>query len=1169
MKKLQNLIILLLIGTSAYAQTNPSAQSLPYSEDFSGLLHTSTSYPAGWQGWQVTTTLGSTFNTAAPTLDKALTATSSASTTSGNIHNYNGKIGALNSGSSGDLALVLAINTSGKSNILVNYDIMTIRNPYDGTGNTRINEVTLQYRVGNTGTFTTLSGIEYQNNTTLMTTSGSTTPQNTETKSITLPSACNNQSEIQLRWISRQVSGAGSRPSFAVDNITISDKVIKNLSAEATSQASEAVIPVAGVFTLTFTPATTSVTTFDYTISGTAALNTDYTISVNGGASPSDLSSATGTISVPSGASGILVTITPVNDHTPEGSESVILTLSNPSDDYVAGSSKTLFIIDDDPTKIHDIQGSGSSALAGGNVVEAIVTGVYPSLNPAGFFVQEENEDKDADPNTAEGLFIVSTATVKIGDKVRVSGIVQENSTSPSFGQAVMHTSTVTVLASNQKLPAFTDISFPLNAASDYEHFEGMRINFPDKLTVSDNYNLGRFGEIHLSEGGPVYQPTQLVDPNDTSETGNTSSGVSNVAAVNALMLANSLRTVLLDDGNDNIQILPYVNADKTLRIGSTTKNMKGIMGFGFSSYRIQPIPSNIPVFTYAARPKLPSVGKSNIKVSSFNVLNYFNGNGTGGGYPTARGAHSAAEFARQRDKIIGAIVAINADIVGLTEIENDGTDSNSAIADLVKGLNSLAGAGTYDFIRDGANIQNFGTDAIKCAIIYKPATVRPNGQVKLSSDAIFNRPPVAQTFTAIATCSQFTYVINHFKSKSATGASGADIDQADGQGAYNDRRKQQSTALVKFLRDSVINVIGSDRIISMGDYNAYFQEDPLDRLRDSGYEVLSHAYDYSYQFDGQLGSLDHAVVSSSISPYITGVAKWNLNAAEPTHLGYDDSINDASGDFVNKWGSTYSNIPQRSSDHDPVIVGFDFPMESPFAEISVAPSNTVFTGGVPTNIYLGYGPQSDTLKARAKGGKGFIYTWSPSSNLSCTNCLNTVFTPVTPGTYSYTLTATNEQGCSTTKSVSFCVKEVLVPGDSNKVYVCHNGTTREITFDEIPAHLHYHKNDFLGTCDNACGRSNNKRSDDKEEVVLSIKENTVNNIKVYPNPAGEKLYISLPDDMEQATITITDMTGKTVTERISVKGLVELPLEQISEGMYLIQVQSASTNYRTYMMHH
>src|SRR5687767_12143467 len=87
--------VLATFAQTASAQTNPSPQPLPYSQDFSGVAHSSTTYPAGWQGWNVTTTPGSTFNTAGPVGDRVLVANSSASVNSGNVHNYNGKLGFL------------------------------------------------------------------------------------------------------------------------------------------------------------------------------------------------------------------------------------------------------------------------------------------------------------------------------------------------------------------------------------------------------------------------------------------------------------------------------------------------------------------------------------------------------------------------------------------------------------------------------------------------------------------------------------------------------------------------------------------------------------------------------------------------------------------------------------------------------------------------------------------------------------------------------------------------------------------------------------------------------------------------------------------------------------------------------------------------------------------
>lgn len=77
------------------AQTLPTAHSFSFSENFSSLLHNSTIYPSSIQGWKVGGSSSSSFRISAPTSNENLNSNSSASTTTGGIHNYNGKIGLL------------------------------------------------------------------------------------------------------------------------------------------------------------------------------------------------------------------------------------------------------------------------------------------------------------------------------------------------------------------------------------------------------------------------------------------------------------------------------------------------------------------------------------------------------------------------------------------------------------------------------------------------------------------------------------------------------------------------------------------------------------------------------------------------------------------------------------------------------------------------------------------------------------------------------------------------------------------------------------------------------------------------------------------------------------------------------------------------------------------
>lgn len=218
-------------SASVLAQgTSPAPQDLPFSQNFSALDVASTTYPAGFQGWTASIAPGNSYVTTGTLgADRTLVANSTAATSSGNIHNYNGKIGFLNTGSL-DLTIGLAIKTTSKTAITVEYDAMTIRNPYSDPTNTRINDMVLQYRVSSTANFITLLTTVYITNTTQQ--NSGTTGQNIQRIKVLLPAECDDKEVVQIRWISKQVSGSGSRPSFAIDNISIINDVTPPVNAD-------------------------------------------------------------------------------------------------------------------------------------------------------------------------------------------------------------------------------------------------------------------------------------------------------------------------------------------------------------------------------------------------------------------------------------------------------------------------------------------------------------------------------------------------------------------------------------------------------------------------------------------------------------------------------------------------------------------------------------------------------------------------------------------------------------------------------------------------------------------------------------------------------------------------------------------------------------------------
>ena len=566
----------------------------------------------------------------------------------------------------------------------------------------------------------------------------------------------------------------------------------------------------------------------------------------------------------------------------------------------------------DAATKIHAIQGDGAStSLAGTNTIEGVVVGDFQGsgrLN--GFFLQEEQSDQDNNAATSEGIFIFQgsdTTAIAVGDIVRVSGGISEY-----FGMTQISATSISICGHNHTVTPIS-LTLPIPDPTALEALEGMLVHFPQTLTVTENYNLGRYGELVLSAEGRLYNPTQIAEP-----------GI----AAQSVAATNRLRRILLDDGStrQNPEPIAYpapaLSANNTVRTGDEVQQLQGILHYAFDAFRIQPVaePEFIAVTMRSTAP--PTDNADRLKVASFNVLNYFNGDGLGGGFPTSRGASSPQEFTKQRTKIIAALAAMDADIVGLIEIENDGYGPQSAINDLIDGL---AGAGLhYALINPG--LAQLGTDEITVGIIYKPASVSLVNKPAIldsSVDPEFvdtkNRPVLAQTFRENASQAVITVAVAHLKSKGSDCNDIEDFDTGDGQGNCNQTRTRAASATANWLAGDPTNS-GDDDVLLVGDLNAYAKEDPVTTLLSAGFTNLLHKFHgehaYSYVFDGQAGYLDHALASTSLDAQVTGATEWHINADEPRALDYNEEFK-SPAQIVD----LYSGAAWRASDHDPLLI--------------------------------------------------------------------------------------------------------------------------------------------------------------------------------------------------------------------------------------------------------
>ncbi|KWC01143.1 ExeM/NucH family extracellular endonuclease [Burkholderia ubonensis] len=562
-------------------------------------------------------------------------------------------------------------------------------------------------------------------------------------------------------------------------------------------------------------------------------------------------------------------------------------------------------------TPIAEIQGPGApSPLAGQNVsIEAVVTADFGGADGfGGFFVQQADAQRRNQPGVSEGLFVYAPkARAKAGDLVHVTGKVEEK-----YGQTQLTLSGAIAVCANGQSVTPATLALPVDDVNAFTAYEGMLVRLPQKLNVTDNYELGRYGSVLLSNGR-LRTPTSVVPP----------------AQAQSQIDANARNRLILDDGSNkqNPASVPYpapgLSAANTLRAGYTVSNVEGVLEMRYGAWRVQPVPgAAVPAFDARANPRTAAPARdrhANLRVASFNVLNYFNGNGLGGGFddPANRGAKTYQEFLRQDAKIVSALKALDADVIGLMEIQNNGYGELSAVRQLAAKL------GSHWRVVDPGTAR-LGGDAIAVALIYDSRKVEPVGRAATLAIDDKNRQPLAQTFRRVGGKHALTVVVNHLKSKNCPDATSDDLDQGDGQGCWNATRTRAAARLADWLAGTPTGA-SSQGVLLIGDFNSYTHEDPIRLLESRGYRNLVSrwigANAYSYVYNGEAGYLDHALASLPLAAHVKAVHEWHINADEPVALQY--TLAYKSAEQQRTW---YAPDAYRSSDHDPVLVDIALP---------------------------------------------------------------------------------------------------------------------------------------------------------------------------------------------------------------------------------------------------
>ncbi|MGP6174549.1 ExeM/NucH family extracellular endonuclease [Corynebacterium sp. A21] len=608
---------------------------------------------------------------------------------------------------------------------------------------------------------------------------------------------------------------------------------------------------------------------------------------------------------------------------------------------------------------IAEIQGTAAASPMANQTVttEGVVTAAYPEGGKNGFYLQTAGTGTEpkAPGAASDGIFVylgtnpAAADFPEIGDSLTVTGTANE------YYEATQITaSLVTEVAESLGTVTALEIETLPAGAAAREVYEGMLIQPTGEHTVTNNYALNTHGTIDLAPGTEAFMQATDVHTPSTDPS----------SPVQQLMAEQAAASITLDDGrtrnymnSDKQTPLPWIAQDnaatiKSLRTGDGV-DFQGpvVLDYSFDAWTFQPtspVTGNtagtaLPITWEDSRPaELGAMDtvQGGLSIATFNVLNYFTTLGKDEscssykdmyGDPVAvsggcdvRGAYSEQAFENQQTKIVNAINKLDASVVSLEEIENTASvsgntaDRDESLSALVDALNAKEGTDKWEFV-ESPSVLGQDEDVIRVAFIYQPAEVTPVGESRIFNDAAFTglaRQPLAQEFTSATDpeAGSFVAITNHFKSKGSVTRGDADI--GDGQANNPNVRNDQSQALLDHLGNQED---WTDKpVFVLGDLNAYAKETAIATLEANGFSNIVTKYDAgeTYQFDGRIGSLDHALGNQAAMDTIVDAEVWDINGDESIAFEYSRRHYNTV-DF-------HDDSPFRSSDHDPIKVGFN-----------------------------------------------------------------------------------------------------------------------------------------------------------------------------------------------------------------------------------------------------
>lgn len=551
-------------------------------------------------------------------------------------------------------------------------------------------------------------------------------------------------------------------------------------------------------------------------------------------------------------------------------------------------------------TTISEIQGEGAkSPLENMNVkkVSGIVTNVFSNKYNQGFYMQDLGDNND---KTSDGIWVETKQEVKVGDLVRVDGVVKEiqfgkwNPANPT--ETSINASNISVISHNNTVKAVElkeHDNIP-DIVSYYESLEGMLVKVTKPLVTGINY---KYSNVHLTYG-------MVTNANKYG------SGIYSYEneQPNRIKYLQDLSERMVED---QLMVHTYDRVKDYL---------VGNMSFDYDMYTIrgQKLTNDMFVMGNHEQEKLRyNWDKNKLNIVSYNVENFHR----------EIMPERVDELAVQITKVLK-----NPDILSLIEVMDDNganTDSNETTA--VQNINAViiavrkAGGPLYGYMTvDPEHLKDGGMPKanIRNVILYRKDRLKPvalnQGTAKVDTDVIKKANKLRLTYnpgrignndeffkeTRKPVIAHLTFkgknvfvIANHLKSKRS------DDKLWINSNVMKNRRSEihripQGELIGKFM-DKILSYDKDAIILSMGDMNDFEFSKTMQKMY--GENFISSAYlvpeneRYSYVFQGVTQVLDHIVVNKK---YTKGAKTQYI------HMN---------AEFTEKQG--------RFSDHDPVFL--------------------------------------------------------------------------------------------------------------------------------------------------------------------------------------------------------------------------------------------------------